>query len=100
MKNRSHRYNINWPRFCLSIITAACIKQHLSNIWSSVYETVKQHTDWAEKSVAYKKNRVCQYMFNYYRIMLHRKLGPCILLQDKIVTVLIKFIWKTVKHFC
>ena len=25
------------------------IKQHLSNIWSSIYEKVKQHWDWAEK---------------------------------------------------
>ena len=55
MKNRSHRYNINWPSFCLSIITAACIKQHLSNICSSAYETVKQHTDWAEKKRCLQK---------------------------------------------
>ena len=25
------------------------IKQHLSNIWSSIYEKVKQHWDWVEK---------------------------------------------------
>ena len=27
-----------------------CIKQHIGNIWSSIYEKVKQH--WVEKSVA------------------------------------------------
>ena len=32
-----------------------CIKQHLSNIWRSIYEKVKQHWGWVEKSVAYKK---------------------------------------------
>ena len=31
------------------------IKQHLSNIWSSIHEKVKQHWGWTEKSVAYKK---------------------------------------------
>ena len=27
----------------------ACIKQHLSNIWSSTHEEIKQHWGWAEK---------------------------------------------------
>ena len=35
-----------------------CIKQHLSNIWSSIHEKVKQHWAWVEKSVAYKKKLV------------------------------------------
>ena len=26
-----------------------CIKQHLSNIWSSIHEKVKQHWGWVEK---------------------------------------------------
>ena len=34
------------------------IKQHLSNIWSSIHEKVKQQWGWAEKSVTYKKKRV------------------------------------------
>ena len=33
-----------------------CFKQRLSNIWSSIYEKLKQHWGWAEKSVAYKKS--------------------------------------------
>ena len=52
MKNRSHRYNINRPwsrdrhkytkyKMCLSIMVAICIKQHLSNIRSSIHEKVK-----------------------------------------------------------
>ena len=32
------------------------VKQHLSNIWGSVHENVKQHWDWAEKSVANEKS--------------------------------------------
>ena len=53
MKNRAHRYDINRPRSshahiynkykkCLTIMMLICIKQHLSNIWSSVHEKVKQ----------------------------------------------------------
>ena len=26
------------------------IKQHLSNIWISIYEKVNQHWDWVEKN--------------------------------------------------
>ena len=33
-----------------------CIKQHLSNIWRSIYEKVKQRWGWVEKSVADKKS--------------------------------------------
>ena len=61
-RNISHRYDINRPRSrhghkyskyktLLSIIMIICIKQHLSNIWSSIHEKVKQHWGWVEKSV-------------------------------------------------
>ena len=54
MKNRSHRHDINTPRprhghryskyrKCLSITILICIKQHLSNICTSIHEKVKQH---------------------------------------------------------
>ena len=54
IKNRSHRCEINKPRSrhghkyseskkCLSMMMLIYIKQHLSNIWSSIYEKVKQH---------------------------------------------------------
>ena len=54
MKNRSYKYDINWPR-CrhghkyskykqrLSMMMLICIKQHLSNIWNSILEKLKQH---------------------------------------------------------
>ena len=53
MKNRSQRYDINRPRprhrhkhskfkMCLSIMMVICIKHHLSNILSSIYEKAKQ----------------------------------------------------------
>ena len=31
------------------MITLICNKQHLSNIWSSIHEKVKQHWGWVEK---------------------------------------------------
>ena len=66
-KNRLNKYNINRPRSrhgpkygkykkCLSMMRLICIKQHLSNIWISIHEKVKQHWGWAEKRVAYKKS--------------------------------------------
>ena len=57
MKRKLHRYNINRPmlrhgdkytqiytkyKIQLSIMMDACIKQHQSNIWRSIYENVKQ----------------------------------------------------------
>ena len=50
IKNRSQRYDINRARprhryksnMCLSIMMVIYIKQHLSNISSSVHEKVKQ----------------------------------------------------------
>ena len=61
MKNRSRLYNINRPRQrqghkctkykkCLGIIMVICIKQHLSNIWRSIQETVSKHWGWFEKT--------------------------------------------------
>ena len=43
-------------------------KQHLSKIWSSIYEKVKQHWGWIEKIVAYyvaynKSVHLCIKMF-------------------------------------
>ena len=60
MKNRSQRHDINRPRsryghkyteykMCLSIMMVICIKQHLSNIWSSIHKKVKKHWDWGKK---------------------------------------------------
>ena len=67
MKNRLHRYDINIPRFrhvhkytkykmCLSMIMVICIKQHLSNIWSSIHEKVKQHWGCVEKKALLKSS--------------------------------------------
>ena len=53
-ENDTHRYDINrpWPRHghkyikykkCLSMTMLVCIKQQLSNIWSSTHEKVRQH---------------------------------------------------------
>ena len=45
-RNR-HKYSKYMKRF--SMMMLICIKQHLSNIWSPVFENVKQHWDWVEK---------------------------------------------------
>ena len=68
MKNWSDRYDINRPclarhghkytkfKKCLSTMMVKCIKQHLSNIWSSVHEKVKSNTEAKFKTiVTYKK---------------------------------------------
>ena len=60
IKNKSHRYDIDRPRYrhghkyskyrkCLIMAMLICIKQHLSNIWSSIHENVKKHWGWVEK---------------------------------------------------
>ena len=52
--HRPHRYDVNRRRprrehkytkykMCLIFVMVICIKQHLSNILSSVHEKVKQH---------------------------------------------------------
>ena len=62
MKKRSHRYDINRPssrhghkyskyKKYLGMITFVGNKQHLSNIWSSVHEKIKQQWDWVEKKL-------------------------------------------------
>ena len=44
---------------CLIIMMVICIKQHLSNIWSSIHGKVKQHWGVVEKSVALSKACIC-----------------------------------------
>ena len=44
-----HKYPKN--KMCLSMIMLVCIKQHLSNIWSSIHEEVKQHWGWIKKKM-------------------------------------------------
>ena len=42
---------------------AICIKQHLSNIWSSSHEIIKQHWGWVEKKDCFKKKCVSNLRF-------------------------------------
>ena len=60
IKKRSHRYDIYRPRSrhghkyskdkqCLTMAMLLCIKQRLSNTWSSIHEKVNQHWGWVEK---------------------------------------------------
>ena len=59
-ENRSHRYAITRPRpryghkytiykMYLSLMMATYIKQHLRNIWSSIYEKFNEQWGWVEK---------------------------------------------------
>ena len=65
-KTRLHGYDKNRPksrhgdkyskyRRCLSIVMLICIKQHLSNIWSSIIKKLSNTEDELKKNVAYKK---------------------------------------------
>ena len=65
-----HKYPKN--KMCLSMIMLVCIKQHLSNIWSSIHEKVKQHWGWIKKKcVAYQKNLVVvHFLPNWIVIMI------------------------------
>ena len=76
IKNTSHRYDINRPRLRhghkgrrykkrLSMMMLICIKQHISNIWSSIYQKVKQHWGWVKKSVANKKECISFLFLSY-----------------------------------
>ena len=76
MKNRLHRCNINSPRprqgpkytkykMCFSMMMAKCIKQHPSNISSSIREKVRQHLGWvAKKLCLYKKACIFRKVYN------------------------------------
>ena len=65
IKNKSYWYDMNRPSprhrhgqthvKWVKVWWLLCVKQHLSNIWSSTHEKVKQHWGWVQKSVAYKK---------------------------------------------
>ena len=49
------RYDINRPRprhgqKYTKYKMVICIKQHLSNNWSSIHEKIKQHWGWVEKN--------------------------------------------------
>ena len=69
MKNTSCRYDKNRPRsghghkyikykISLSIMMVICIKQHISNILSSINEKLSNTDPGLKKSVAYIKKRV------------------------------------------
>ena len=53
-----HKYGKYMKRLSMMIFT--CIKQHLRNIWSSVYENVKQHWGWVEKKALLIKKHVAR----------------------------------------
>ena len=76
-KNRSHRYNINRPRSrhrhkcskyktCLSMIMIICVKQNLSNIWSSIHKKVKQHL-----MLSWKKHVISKIFLSVIATIIH-----------------------------
>ena len=80
MKKKSYRYDITRPRprdghknskykRCLSMMMFICIKQQQSNIWSSIYEKVKQHwtmmLHW-KKALLIKRVDLQRNLFGYF----------------------------------
>ena len=77
-KNWSHRYDINRPRSrqehkyskhkkYLRMVIITCVKQHLSNIRSSIHEKVRQHRGWGEKKRI--KKRVISRSFRWLLVV-------------------------------
>ena len=104
MKKRSPRYVINRPsswhghkyskyKKCLSMMMLICIKQHLSNIWSSIHEKVKQHWGWVEKKTLLIKKSM------YIHIFFHHDRSKCpgssyqilIIVTSKNLSIIIHF---------
>ena len=63
-ENRSHRYDINRSghkhmkhKIRLSIMMGLCIKQHLRNIGSLIYENFNQLWGWVEKKTLLTKRQ-------------------------------------------
>ena len=92
LKIKSHRYDINRPRsrhgqkhtkykMCLSKMMVICIKQDLSNIWSSIHEKVKLHWGWIEKvkSQALHLANICNVhiLYRYWWLVLGNILKSC-----------------------
>ena len=46
-------------------------KQHLSTIWGSIHEQVKQHWDWVENNALLMKNKA--FSLGYYSFPYHIK---------------------------
>ena len=46
------------------MILLICIKQHQSNIWSSIHENVKQQWGWVEKKVLLIKKACSKLLSN------------------------------------
>ena len=68
IKKRLRRYDINEPRSrhghkysrcknCLSVMMLICIKQNLSNIWTSIHEKVKRQALHIKKNIRNKNDR-------------------------------------------
>ena len=71
MKNRSHRYDINRIRrrhghkytkykTCIDIMIVICIKQHLSNILSSIHEKLSNTEGELKKVLLIKKEYIAK----------------------------------------
>ena len=109
IKNRSQRYDINRPRtgyrhkyakykMCLSIIMVICIKQHLSNIWSSIRKKVK-HTEaelkkalLIKKSVYYITGQLDEFIKKCYLVLLCTLFGIFVVVFHRKSYVFIIFI--------
>ena len=114
IKNRSHRYDINNPRSrhghkysknkkCFSMMMLICIKQHLSNIWGSIHEKVKQYWGWVEKTRCLQKKRVSGVILpeRFHLNIMFVLSGPHLVIDDEVFQEALNILlcWKIVL-FC
>ena len=83
MKKRSRRFDINRSRcrhgrkygkyiMFLIMMMVICIKQHLSDIWSSIHDKIKQHWGWVEEKRCSWKS-VYSWIFNFAKNTPHHR---------------------------
>lgn len=54
-------------KICHSMMIFICIKKHLSSVWTSIQEKVKEHLGWVrKKSITYKKSVYHDFLTWYY----------------------------------
>ena len=70
IKNRSHRSDIYRPRsghghkYTKYKMMLICVKQYLSNTWSSTRRKVKQYWGWVGKGIPYDKKHLEIHQFS------------------------------------
>ena len=59
-----HGHKYTKHKLCLSIMMGICIKQHVSNIWKSIYQKVKQNWGWKKSKKTLLIRKACKSILN------------------------------------